>query len=566
MNLLEKYKKEIEEISSKELNQDQKDLAIKILEKFNDNELEYVFQFIAQRVKTGFRFDVAPENDSQTIALLQKNEKLSFVLDKNKSKENTLIIGENYDALKNLLVIERERERAGLEYNYDLIYIDPPYNTEATKEDGNSVANDKENINANKFVYRDKYSRNGWLNFMNERLRLAKKLLKDDGVIFVSIDDGQQAYLKVLMDEIFGEENFVANLNWVKKHGPGGNTSFNYSIVKNTEYILTYANDINIKQFNYKKHNEEEFEKLGYVNKDEFFEERGYYKLTDLHHPSSTGSFQYIKSLDYLITAPDGTEFSLYNNIIKPESARYTWGYETYLKGRELGFIECVKNSEGYWIAKRKQYQYVKFNPKTKEIIKLEAGQPYENIIDDFYSSEGGSDMKNILSDKNSFDFPKPSNLIKFIINLASERKNIRVLDFFAGSGTTGHAVLELNREDGGNRTYTLVTNNQNNIAIEVNYERLYRINTGKGTKGETFDWLKNNNPYNSNLNVFDIKYIDASPFSNIEIKEIIKELIKVLKEFGINNLNIDNLGDTKELLNSLLSLKPQVKEENGTN
>ncbi|UWD34222.1 type III restriction endonuclease subunit M [Mesomycoplasma molare] len=111
MTLLEKYKKDIEEISSKELNQDQKDLAFKILEKFQDNELEYVFQFIAQRIKTGFRFDVAPENDSQTIALLKKDAQRSFVLDENKSKENTLIIGENYDALKNLLLIEREREQ-----------------------------------------------------------------------------------------------------------------------------------------------------------------------------------------------------------------------------------------------------------------------------------------------------------------------------------------------------------------------------------------------------------------------------------------------------------------------
>ncbi|WP_240463385.1 type III restriction endonuclease subunit M [Mycoplasma procyoni] len=111
MTLLEKYKRDLQEISSKELNQDQKDLAIKILEKFEDKDLEYVFQFVTQRVKTGFRFDAAPESDSQTVALLEKDQKLSFVLDKDKPTENTLIIGENYDALKNLLVIERERER-----------------------------------------------------------------------------------------------------------------------------------------------------------------------------------------------------------------------------------------------------------------------------------------------------------------------------------------------------------------------------------------------------------------------------------------------------------------------
>ncbi|UWD34589.1 DNA methyltransferase [Mesomycoplasma molare] len=440
--------------------------------------------------------------------------------------------------------------------------MDPPYNTEATKNDGNSVANDKENINSNKFIYRDKYSRNGWLNFMNERLRLAKKLLKDDGVIFVSIDDSEQAYLKVLMDEIFGEENFVANLNWVKKHGPGGNTSFNYSIVKNTEYILVYSKNIEKKVFNYNKHNDKDLKKLGYTNKDEYFNERGYYKLTDLHHPSSTGSFQYIESLDYLIEAPDKTKFKIYQNIIKPKSARYTWGYDTYLEGKKLGFIEVLKNNEGFWVAKRKQYEKVKFDPKIKNIVKIDAGQPFENIIDNFYSSEGGSEIKNIFSDKNKFDFPKPSNLIKYITNLASQNKNIRILDFFAGSGTTGHAVLELNKEDGGNRTFTLVTNNENNIGIDVNYERLYRINHGFGTNNESFEWSKKNEPYKANLNVYSMDYIDISPFSNVDTKEIIKELIKVLNDFGVNNLNQENDFDIKELLNSLLSLKPQVKEQ----
>ncbi|MGX9394989.1 hypothetical protein ACWXVP_01140 [Mycoplasma sp. 1781] len=114
MSLLKNYIQKIDDISSKELNTDQKRLAIKILEKFQDDkkQLQYVFQFIAQRIKTGFRFDGAPESDWQTVALLEKDEKLSFVLDENKSKDNTLIIGENYDALKNLIVIERERERA----------------------------------------------------------------------------------------------------------------------------------------------------------------------------------------------------------------------------------------------------------------------------------------------------------------------------------------------------------------------------------------------------------------------------------------------------------------------
>lgn len=170
-------------------------------------------------------------------------------------------------------MLERERETSGRDAYYDVIYIDPPYNTEASKTDGNDFS-EKDDVVASKFVYRDKFSRNGWLNMMNERLKLAKSLLKNDGVIFVSIDDNEQAYLKVLMDEIFGEENFVSNIVWIKKKGPGGNTTFNYKIVGNTEYILCYAKNINLVNINYKIHDKNTLNKLGYTNKDEYSEKK----------------------------------------------------------------------------------------------------------------------------------------------------------------------------------------------------------------------------------------------------------------------------------------------------
>ncbi|MHA0284379.1 site-specific DNA-methyltransferase [Mesomycoplasma ovipneumoniae] len=565
-NLLEKYKKQIEEISSKELNSDQKNLAIQILEKFEPSKLEYIFQFISQRIKTGFRFDAAPESNSDLVAILQKNENLSFVLDKSQSEENTLIIGENYDALKNLLVLERERERererdrAG----YDVIYIDPPYNTQASFNEGNQIANDKENILPSKFIYRDKYSRNGWLNLLNERLNLAKKLLKEDGLIFVSIDDNQHAYLKVLMDEIFGEENFVTNIVWVKKNSPGGNTSFDYKITQNTEYILTYAKNLNKCKFNYQKHDEKTLKKLGYTLEDKYFEQRGYYKLIDLHHTSSTGAFKYIKSLDYPIIAPDGTSFTLYLNKNSPESACYTWGKETFVEGEKHGFIEIVKNSRGDWVAKRKQYQNVKFNPKTKKIEQIQAGLPFKNIISDFYSLNGGLELKEIFNSKNIFDFPKPVELISHLINI-HPNKNARVLDFFAGSGTTGHAVWNLNRQDGGERTFTLVTNNQNNIATDVTYERLFRVSNGKGTKNEEFNWSKNNKPYLENLKVFDISYYNTQIFdSESGLNDLVNLFLKLFKDFDIKvSLNHINTKNTRyvELLNHLLALKPQEKD-----
>ncbi|WP_318032231.1 site-specific DNA-methyltransferase [Mycoplasmopsis bovis] len=131
------------------------------------------------------------------------------------------------------------------------MYIDPPYNTESSLTDGNNLS-EKNDVSSSKFIYRDKFSRTGWLNMLNERLRLAKQLLKEDGVIFVSIDDSEQAYLKVLMDEIFGEENFIANIVWQKKNEGSGEDSKFLKIL--TEYVLVYANNIDkFKTNNYAK-------------------------------------------------------------------------------------------------------------------------------------------------------------------------------------------------------------------------------------------------------------------------------------------------------------------------
>ncbi|MEX1815415.1 DNA methyltransferase [Metamycoplasma hominis] len=171
--------------------------------------------------------------------------------------------------------------------------------------------------------------------------------------------------------------------------------------------------------------------------------------------------------------------------------------------------------------------------------------------------------MKSIFSDKNIFDFPKPIELIKYLINI-HPNPNARILDFFAGSGTTGHAVLDLNGEDGGNRTFTLVTNNENNIGIDVCYERLYRINNGKGSKGETdFDWIKKNEPYNQNLDVFEIKYYDTDVLANNN--EIIKQDFKnMLNDFDLSNVNKIN---EQEILLNLTALKPiERKDSNESN
>ena len=378
--------------------------------------------------------------------------------------QNLIIEGNNLEALKIL-------QNAYLR-QVDVVYIDPPYNTDNDfiyndkfKQDSYEyrIANDlidSEGLKTSTKQNTDGRIHSNWLNMMYPRLMLARQLLKDEGIIFISIDHKEQAHLKMICNEIFHESNFVTALTWVKKHGPGGNTSFDYKIINNTEYILCYAKNINQVKFNYLIHDQKRLKELGYINKDEYFNERGYYKLTHLYRPSSTGSFQYTESLDYPIMAPDGTEFRLHCNKNGQKNGCYTWSYETYLAGNKLGFIECHKNNEGDWVAFRKQYQFVKFDVKNKAIIQIEAGQPYENLIDDFYSQEGGAEIREIFGDKNIFDFPKPKRLIKYLLKMATN-KNALVLDFFAGSGTTGQAVMELNQEDGGNRQYILIQLNE---------------------------------------------------------------------------------------------------------
>lgn len=450
-----------------------------IIEICQDKEqIDLVFSWGSENYQTGYYFNRLVENFRESARYLKKVDEI------NKGGENKLIIGDNYDALNNLLITHKNK--------IDIIYIDPPYGMDSEKEFA-------------KTNYKNKIERDALLSMLEPRLEQAKKLLADEGVIFCSIDDKNQAHIKLLFDRVFGERNFVCNYTWVKKHGPGGDTSISNSIITNTEYILCYAKNIDETPFDIIKHDENNLKRLGYVNTDKFEKERGKYKLTPLFRPSSTGSFQYTPTLDYKIKAPDGTMFSLHVNKNGERNGCYTWGQDTYEEGNKLGFIECLKNKSGDWIAYRKQYQYVKFNPKTRKIEKIHAGSPFENIIDDYYSSEGGKNFTEIMMDKNLFTFPKPVNLIKHLIKTICNNDAL-ILDFFAGSGTTAQAVLELNKEDNGQRKFILCVNNSGN-SDQICKERLLRVMTGKDSKGKSdFDWIKKNKPLGSSLNIYEIK------------------------------------------------------------
>ncbi|WP_141630576.1 site-specific DNA-methyltransferase [Ureaplasma urealyticum] len=411
------------------------------------------------------------------------------------------------------------------------MYIDPPYNTEASKTDGNNFS-EKDDITASKFIYRDKFSRNGWLNMMNERLKLAKNLLKNDGVIFVSIDDSEQAYLKVLMDEIFGEENFICSFIWERtNHTNQGNNG--KKIFRNSEYIHTYSKNIN---------------SINYINE-------GDKKEFD------TAPLKNNSNKEILIKFDKNQIFVKEKNQLNDKPLEFfirsRWTQNRIDQELFLGTKFILTNQKDQIIR-------VKYSDNKKGFLIPKALLNTSKLYLEKYfksTTEHGTKELNDILENNNFSYPKPKELICYLLEII-QNKNARVLDFFAGSGTTGHAVLELNKEDGGNRTFTLVTNNENQIGTNVCYERLYRINNGVGTKNEAdFDWINKNEAYLNNLNVYDLKYFDTNPIK-IDNNEIKEAFTKMLVDF--NNTSQSSLFENKqrELLINLSTLKPIEKKE----
>lgn len=311
----------------------------------------------------------------------------------------------------------------------DVIYIDPPYNT------GNKD-----------FIYNDKivdkndgYSHSKWLSFMSKRLEIAQNLLSKTGVIFISIDDNEQAQLKLLCDEVFGEENFIGEYIKQSKVGGGNDSKF---IVKEHEFCLVYAKDISKTIPMYIQHSE------NYLKR--YKEEDGYGKyFWDTFARPGLGLNS---TLTYDIVAPDGTILN----------TRWIRSKDRFEKEYKEGKVRIIQKKNGEWSIQFKQY--LNNRGKTPRSFTMDFGG----------TTDGDKDIKNVFG-KKVFNYPKS---IKYISTLISTilNKNATILDFFAGSGTTGHAVAQLNKEDGGNRKYILCTNNENNICEEVTYQRLFNI------------------------------------------------------------------------------------------
>lgn len=361
-----------------------------------------------------------------------------------------IIEGDNYHALTCLNYTHRGK--------IDVIYIDPPYNTGSDgftykdkrilKEfpDGSPVPKDH--------PLRHSY----WLSFMSKRLELAKNLLSDRGVIFISIDDNEQANLKLLCDKILGENNFVAEFIWKKKQGGGNDSGF---VVTEHEYILCIAK--NIAKFEMGLDRSYRLDDKLYPLRDE----KGEYGLITL----DKASIQISQSLIYEIIGPNGEKY--YPRVVKGKQSCWRWSKEKVNKQyNELVF----KAGKVY----TKYYKPQGITPKSL-------------LIDAVYgrTESGNDDIKEIFESK-PFAYPKPILLINHLLSISSQ-KNSTILDFFAGSGTTLHATMKLNAEDGGHRQCILVQQREgdNNICENVTYERNRRVICGyTNAKGEQVEGL----------------------------------------------------------------------------
>ena len=396
---------------------------------------------------------------------------------------NLIIHGDNLLALKTLLPKYQGK--------VNCIYIDPPYNTGNEKWVYNDNVNEphiKKWLGEVVGTEGEDLSRHDkWLCMIYPRMVLLHKLLSDNGVIFISIDDNEYANLKILCDEIFGQKNFVCSFIWQKKTGAADARG----IATITEYILCYCKNIQLAASIF-KNNDAAFDVKRYRYKDEFFAERGafYYDTLD------RGSIRYSDTLNYPIIAPNGD--ILYPNGRKEfvnDGWTWKWSKEKVEWGLNNGFItisESPKSKNG-WVVKYKIYLNV-----DNEGNKINKSVPFKNLITDILNADAASLMKRLFSSK-VFDYSKPVELISFLLSTIQLNEGSIILDSFAGSGTTGHAVLNLNK-DGVNRKFILIE--MEDYAESVTSERIRRVINGygegnksvKGTGG-AFDYYELGEP-----------------------------------------------------------------------
>lgn len=364
-----------------------------------------------------------------------------------------IIEGDNYHALSVL-----NYTHAG---KIDLIYIDPPYNTGSRDWKYNNDYVDAE----------DSFRHSKWLSFMESRLRLAKKLMKDDGFIVCAIDHYELFYLGILMDKIFGEENRIGVVTVL--HNPKGRNQAKY-FSANSEFMLVYAYDIKKAVFNQVVLTDDVQATFDQEDKN------GKYRLEAFMRARTVWAREKRPKNWYPIyVSPD------LKQITSDKKEGFFEVYPITNNGKEMAWKNVKEtfddlNTDDYFVA-RKEDEKIRIYHKYRE------QQVLKNVwLDQRYQSEfhGTNLLKEILG-QNIFDYPKSLWLVLDVVKLMA-KKDATVLDFFAGSGTTGHAVLKLNAQDGGTRKFIICTNNENKIAEDVTYPRIKKVIDGYGDNAPT--------------------------------------------------------------------------------
>lgn len=381
------------------------------------------------------------------IPVFSEAEEKKIIVD-NGDDFNFLLEGDNLHSLKLL-----EKTHKG---KIDVIYIDPPYNTKNREfiYDDCMIGED------------DGYRHSKWLSFMAERLKISKELLSENGAIFINIDDNEHAQLKLLCDDVFGEENFLTSIPWHNRNSIQNDTD----ISVNHEYILVYAKYKRVDNRRLKDSNRDKWEQLkGFTflpketDKTKFSNPdndlRGLWKADPFDAPNVR------PNLTYTIINPNTGE-----EYLPPRGRHWRISQDKFADALADNRIVFGKNGKG-----RPQLKVFYDEVNFKGAV---ADTWFDSDIFGT-STEGKKELLKLLPDtdaKKVFSTPKPTRLYVELMRISLKNTNATVLDYFAGSGTTGHAVMQLNKEDGGNRKYILCTNNENNICEEVTYQRLKNI------------------------------------------------------------------------------------------
>jgi len=468
---------------------------------YNNWSKDKLIHELKQYNKLKKSFGLVWEEKFKTEEVVQKCKKYFPVLEENKEKyintkedciNHIFIEGDNYHALS-VLNFTHEKK-------IDVIYIDPPYNT----------GNKSWRYNNNYVEKEDRFKHSKWISFMNKRLKLAKPLLKKEGIIIIAIDDYEHHTLRLLMDKLFGETNRLGTI--VVIHNPGGRSDDEF-IATTHEYLLIYAYDKNYARINNFNLREEQVSKFKYKDSISFYKEQSFMRTGSNSRPEDRPNLYYP-----IYYNPTNRILSLEktnNDFIKilPFDSRglkrvWRWGRKTFKERKNTEFV--VSNSKNNYIVKIKK-RYYGGVPSDGTKPKTFWADPKYNA-----SSHGTILLQNILHKEKPFDYPKSLYSVIDAINISSNKDSI-ILDFFAGSGTTGHAVLKLNKEEkGSRRQFILCTDNQDNngsgekIADDICYPRLKRAIRG-------YHDLKNNKiaGLGGNLKYFKTSFVEKVKTDN---------------------------------------------------